>query len=59
MIVSIRHTKNEPRKYCNTSGALLLRRSQPFGLGYRLFFPVKPLAYVVGNYTCQYGEKKG
>ena len=39
---------------------LLLRRSQPFRPGYRLFIiSIKPLAQVVGYYTGQYGENKG
>lgn len=29
-----------------------------FGPGYLLFVFVRPLAYAVSHYTCQYGEKK-
>lgn len=36
------------------------RNSEAFIMGWAVLFiiPVQPLAYVVGNYTCQYGDKK-
>lgn len=53
--------KGEPPEVLRVlSGVLfLLRRSQPFGPGYRLFISIKPLAQVVGNYAGQYGDDKG
>ena len=56
------HKKENPRKYSRYNRGFFffnIRRSQPFGPGYRLLFiPVKPLAQAVSDYAGQYGDYK-
>ncbi len=57
--MAIHEEKMNPLEVAASKGFGLIQADQAFGLGAVLFLSLQPLANVVADYACQYGENKG
>lgn len=54
--MAIHEEKMNPLEVAASKGFGLIQADQAFGLGAVLFLSLQPLANVVADYACQYGE---